>query len=55
MKQTNKSEKCLTWNMDQKKTRWLCVGKVNIFIVYNNSYKEEIGKNVLCYKVVNTK
>lgn len=41
--------------MDQKKTRALCVGKVNIFVVYNDSYKEEIGKNVLSYKVVSGK
>lgn len=41
--------------MDQKETRALCVGKVNIFVIYNDSYKEELGKNVSNYKVVNSK
>lgn len=41
--------------MGQKETRALCVGKVNIFIIYNDSYKEEVGKNVSNYKVVNSK
>lgn len=41
--------------MDEKETRALCVGKVNIFIIYNDNYKEEIGKNVSNYKVANSK
>lgn len=40
--------------MDLKETRALCVDKVNIFVIYNYSYKEEFGKNVSNYKI-NTK
>lgn len=36
--------------MDQKETRALCVGNVNIFIIYGDSYKEEAGENVSNYK-----
>lgn len=35
--------------MDQKETSSL-VGNMNIFIIYDDSYREDVGENVSSYK-----